>query len=201
MNHSIYSQMAKDSLAGMWGAAFVATLIISVINSISSGSSYGLLGLLIYGPMMYGYIVCLINIADNKFADYGTLFSGFNRYVDTMAAGALVSLLVAVGCVFLIVPGIILALGFSMTFYIMAEDPNISGLDAMKRSWNMMNGYKMDLFLFYLGFIGWYILSILTCGIGVLFLMPYVATAQLYYYRHVVRAGYDRTTPPPFSNR
>ncbi len=72
-----------------------------------------------------------------------------------------------------------------MTFFIMADDPNISGIDALKMSWNLMNGQKMNLFCLYLRFIGWMILAIITCGIGYLWLAPYMTATTLNFYRQL----------------
>ena len=87
------------------------------------------------------------------------------------------------GLLLLVVPGIIVACGFSMTFFIMTDDANISGVDALKMSWQMMEGHKMQLFMLWLNFIGWFLLSIITCGIGFLWLTPYMTAATLNFYR------------------
>ena len=83
----------------------------------------------------------------------------------------------------LIVPGIIVACGLSMTFFIMVDDPNISGIDALQQSWNMMRGRKWDYFCLQFRFIGWLLLAILTCGIGMIFLQPYMVAASQNFYR------------------
>ena len=69
-----------------------------------------------------------------------------------------------------------------MTFYIISENPTISATDALKRSEKMMEGHKMDYFILNLSFIGWLILSLFTCGIGVIFLNPYIETAKAHFY-------------------
>lgn len=55
-----------------------------------------------------------------------------------------------------------------------------------------MDGYKMKLFLLDLSFIGWMILSILTLGIGLLFLQPYMNTARAAFYEDLKAELCDR---------
>ena len=91
--------------------------------------------------------------------------------------------MVQLDLILLIVPGIIVACGLSMTFFIMVDDPNISGMDALQQSWNMMKGQKWNYFCLQFRFIGWILLSILTCGIGFIFLEPYMVAASQNFYR------------------
>jgi uncharacterized membrane protein len=46
----------------------------------------------------------------------------------------------------------------------------------------LMDGHKMELFLLDLSMIGWAILCCLTCGIGTLFLTPYVYSCHAHFY-------------------
>lgn len=178
---------AKSGLSGGWLMAAVATLIYMIIVG---AASYTFLGvLLLYGPMTYGYISYLKAQNDNKVQNFELLFKGFNNFVETMVAGLLYTLIVCVGMVLLIVPGIIAALGLSMTFFIMVERPGITGVDALKMSWEMMKGHKWEFFCLNLRFIGWMLLAMLTGGIGMLWLEPYIYTAYLHYYR---RLAYGR---------
>jgi len=69
-----------------------------------------------------------------------------------------------------------------MTPYILAENPDMDAMKAIDQSQEMMKGHKMDLFMLYLSFIGWYILAMLTFGIGMIFLMPYINTTVANFY-------------------
>lgn len=82
----------------------------------------------------------------------------------------------------LIIPGIIKAFCYAMTPYIMVEHPEYSAQEAIDASCDMMRGHLFDLFWLYLSFIGWAILSVLTCGIGFFWLIPYMATSQAAFY-------------------
>ena len=83
---------------------------------------------------------------------------------------------------FILIPVIYVSLSISQTWFIIANDENISGYDALKESWNLMRGKRLKLFLLELSFIGWAILSILTLFIGFIFLSPYMQTSYAKFY-------------------
>ncbi len=183
-------RQAKDSLNGLWGSAALGTLIFALIGSVASSTTrispiFTIIPLLVSGPLSYGYYLFLVKLSGTRNADYNALFAGFNRFVDTLVAGLVCSILTAVGMCLLIVPGVIIALGLSMTWFIMLDNPNISGVDALRESWRMMDGHKMDLFLLFVRFIGWILLAIVTCGIAIFWVEPYMITAYLNFYRQL----------------
>lgn len=180
MNHSLYISLAKQSFSKFWLIAFATTLIYSFISAAVNSIA---IGIILVGPLMYGYTVFTREIIDREKAELENLFCGFSRFVETMIAGLIYTILISFGTALLIVPGIIITLGLSMTFYIMAENPTISGVDALKASWEMTKGYKGDIFVFSLKFIGWGLLCLLTCGIGFYALQPYFTIAFWHYYR------------------
>ena len=81
-----------------------------------------------------------------------------------------------------IIPGIIKAYEYSMVPYILAENPYISTDRAFELSKLMTRGEKWKMFVLDLSFIGWAILGLLCCGIGGIFLAPYIEAtyAELY---------------------
>lgn len=172
---------AKAQLAGNWNNAAIASLIYIVL--MGAASCTYILELVLYGPLTFGYYLYMCCLIDRKENNLNLLFNGFNRFAETLIAGLLYTVAVSVGMILLIVPGIIAALGFSMTFFIMVDDPNISGIDALQMSWNLMKGHKWDLFCLFLRFFGWILLSIITCGIASFWISPYITAATLNFYR------------------
>ena len=69
-----------------------------------------------------------------------------------------------------------------MSLFVLADNKGKSARECIKESMAMTDGHKMDLFVLDLSFIGWIILGSITCGIGLLFLEPYVQAtyAELY---------------------
>lgn len=172
---------AKAQLEGKWVNVAIGSLIYLVLMGIA-GSTY-LVELIVYGPLTFGFYLYLACNVDTGVNNLNLLFKGFERFADTLVAGLLYTLAVGIGLCLLIVPGIILSCGLGLTFFIMVDDANISGTDALQQSWNMMKGHKWEFFCLNFRFIGWILLSILTCGIGFIFLTPYMVAACQNFYR------------------
>lgn len=114
------------------------------------------------------------------------LFSAFKQYGRCVGTMALYTLFVTLGTILFIIPGIIVAYGLYEVPFLLAEDPSLSGMDAIRRSWNDMKGHKGELFGLELSFIGWILLSILTCGIlAVFYTGPYMALAGTGFYHEL----------------
>jgi uncharacterized membrane protein len=93
----------------------------------------------------------------------------------------------------LIIPGIIAALRYSMAYYIMNDYPEISAMEAIERSKELMDGQKMRLFMLCLSFIGWFFVGIITLGLGFFYLMPYWNATVANFYEDLKHSklGYD----------
>jgi uncharacterized membrane protein len=84
------------------------------------------------------------------------------------------SLWITIWSFFFIIPGIIKSIAYSQMDLIIADNPNISVPKAMKLSMAMTKGYKSELFILSLSFLGWFILGTLTCGIAFVWIYPYI---------------------------
>ena len=86
---------------------------------------------------------------------------------------------------FTIVGGIIKRYSYFLVPYIVAENPDINGKDAIKLSSDMMYGHKMECFILDVSFIGWELLSMFTLGLSNLFFTDAykVAVFSEYYVR------------------
>lgn len=108
-------------------------------------------------------------------ADFVNLFYSFGsgRYLNTVMAIAWRELFLFLWTLLLIVPGIIKSYAYSMIPYIMADNPNMDYKRAMKLSIAMTDGEKWGIFVLQLSFILWYLLGLLACCVGMLFVIPY----------------------------
>jgi uncharacterized membrane protein len=182
--NAILMKQARESLVGKWGltvGTFAVYLLINFI--IGSLKNVGpIISLLVSGPLIMGISLFSLSISRNREFKLEQLFEGFRRFGRSLAAYLLVVLFTLLWSLLLIVPGIIAAISYSQIFFILVDDEMISASDAMKKSKKMMYGYKWKYFCLGLRFIGWMLLSILTLGIGFLWLFPYihVSTAKFY---------------------
>ena len=110
------------------------------------------------------------------------LFYGFNFFASSLIAHLLIFISVIIGTLFFVIPGIYLGLSYSMTYYVIADNPGISAVDAMKKSRLLMNGNVLKLFFFLLMSLFLFILGLIPFGLGLFVVIPwfYVAHAKFY---------------------
>ena len=102
------------------------------------------------------------------------IFKGFKEnYLNVVKIMLIMELKIMLWLLLLVVPGIIKAYEYSMIPYLLAENPNLSASQAFSLSKQMTTRQKMDLFVLDLSFLGWIILGLICCGIGILFVLPY----------------------------
>ena len=106
--------------------------------------------------------------------ELGEIFKGFKgNYLNVVKIMFLMDLKTLLWLFLFIVPGVVKAYEYSMIPYLLAENPNLSADEAFSMSKQMTTGQKMDLFVLDLSFLGWIILGLICCGIGILFVLPY----------------------------
>ena len=104
----------------------------------------------------------------------GEIFKGFKgNYLNVVKIMFLMDLKTLLWLLLFIIPGFVKAYEYSMIPYLLAENPNLSASQAFSLSKQMTTGQKMDLFVLDLSFLGWIILGLICCGIGILFVLPY----------------------------
>jgi len=167
---------ARESLSGKWLLAIGVYLVLNLILGTPYQSHYigGGLILVLSGPLTLGACIFALNIARNKDARFEQLFDGFGNFGNAVATYLLMVLFIFLWSLLLIIPGIIAAIGYSQSIYILSENPDMDPMDVLKKSKDMMYGYKAKYFRLCLRFIPWIFLSILTLGIGFLWLIPYI---------------------------
>jgi uncharacterized membrane protein len=93
---------------------------------------------------------------------------------------------IALWSLLLVIPGIVKAYSYSMSFYILADNLGLAANDARKQSMVLMHGNKWRLFCLHLSFIGWLLLSGITFGILLLWVIPYMQTATAEFYQDLI---------------
>ena len=93
----------------------------------------------------------------------------------------------------LLIPGIVKAYAYSMSFYLANKEPGIEAMNAISKSKEMTRGYKMDLFLLDLSYLGWYFIGIFTLGILWLWVIPKHQVARVMYFEEIYNQNKPRT--------
>lgn len=174
-----FTLRARNTLAGKWPLAIGTFFVYGLIEGITSQVA---LNLIIGGAMQLGISIFALNLVRGKKAEFSQLFDGFSNFANALVAYLLSALFIFLWTLLLIIPGIIAAMAYSQTFYILVDNKELSGLDAIRKSKEMMQGHKMRYFMLCLRFVGWFILSILTLGIGLLWLIPYATVSFAHFY-------------------
>lgn len=173
---------AKPQL-GLLIGAFLIYAVISLIPSLVLPENVAtLVSTIIAGPFSLGLAYFALSIVRKQATEITLIFEGFKHFLKAFVAYFLIVILVVVGLILLIVPGIIVALMISQTFYILADDEQIGVVDAMKKSKEMMDGYKMKYFGLILIFIGLVLLSAFTLFLGLIILIPVMQITMAKFY-------------------
>lgn len=145
---------ARGALAGHWGVAICPGLIcfaisagFQVANALPFVSCIAAIAeLIIDGALTLGLTIFFLALARAQNPEVGLMFRGFNQFGTALGAYLLIALFTCLWTLLLIIPGIIAAYRYSMTFYILADHPELGPLQAITRSKEMMRGNKLKLF-------------------------------------------------------
>ena len=162
--------------------SLLKTLFFSLL---SVGGTLSFVHFILGGVIRQGYAVYLLKQYDHRDPQTNDLFSQFDYFGSAFCLKLLQTLFVFLWSLLLIFPGIMKAYAYSMAPFIMAENPNMTAREALRASEDLMYGHKAELFFLELSFIGWGLLSVLTLGIGSLWLTPYIQAAHAAFYRNL----------------
>ena len=198
-----FRRQAWNSIRGKWGTLAITYLVylvifgcVGVLSVIPSlGAVLGsIVTLIITGPFSLGLSIISLNIVRGDNVTVNNLFVGFKRFLDAFLANLINGILIALWSLLFIIPGIIKGYSYSMTYYILADNPSMTANDARKKSMVIMRGNKWRLFCLQLSFIGWLLLCVLTLGILTLWISPYIQTTTAAFYEDIsapLKANYD----------
>jgi len=161
----------------------VVAMVAAILGTLAVfGLIAALLRILVFNPLEVGCRGFFTRNTEAP-AELSEVKGGFSPYGRTVGAMFLRDLFLCLWSMLFVIPGIIKSYSYRMVPYILADDPTISGRDAITLSRQMMDGQKWNTFVLDLSFIGWDILSILTAGlVGVFYVNPYKhsTSAELY---------------------
>ena len=183
-NSDLISQ-GKDKAGINWGQAIVGSLIMMIVSGVVGVIPFALGSLLLAGPLGLGYAIWALKIVREDDFKLDHLFDGFKNFGNALATYLLNVILILLWSLLLIVPGIIKALAYSQALYVLADEPEIGPMDALKKSEAMMNGNKVKYFLLGLIFMLLSFACVLTLGIGFLFLFPVMQITLANFYNEV----------------
>ncbi|MFE5320748.1 DUF975 family protein [Paenibacillus sp. NPDC056579] len=196
---SALREKARQTLQGRWmnfvGYTIVILILSAVIpnvferidpkDSAGLGTILSLLySLLIVNAVTMGVYALYLRAARGQEVSLGMIFEYFSngRYVKTILFYLLMGIYLFLWTLLLLIPGIIKSFSYALAPLVLIDDPQLTVNEAITRSRQMMDGYKWKLFCLYLSFIGWLLLSIVTLGIGLLWIIPYMQASLSHFY-------------------
>lgn len=195
--------LALGELKGFWTMPVLATLVYFIITYACSLPNFistmikgeivpityfiqMLLSIFVLIPLGYGFLLAFLHfLREDKEDTVEVMFHGFKTYGRALGVQLLNTLLIMLYMLLLIVPGIIKAFAYSMSVFVSKDHPEMTPLECIHRSEDLMRGHKKQLFLMCLGFLGLLLLSVFTLFIGVLWLEPYMMTCMAQFYEEV----------------
>ncbi len=174
---------AKKQLNGNIGVYFGLSIIVGLILSALALTFVG--SFVLIGPFQLGFAMFFLEVVREGRGNLETGFKGFKQFGTAFVAFLLVFIFTSLWSLLFIIPGIIAQCRYAMTFFILADNPTISASDAMKKSKEMMDGHKLELFFLELSFFWWYILGIITFGLAMIYVAPYLETTIAIYYERL----------------
>lgn len=171
-------ETAKANMKQNQGQCVAVLLILSVITVVLVTVAAGV-GAMLLVPVISiaanGYFVRTYRGFRDTVSDwFSDMFNNFGR---RLGGYYWMSLFIYLWSMLFMIPGIVKGIAYSLTPYILADCPNVKARDALKLSMRMTQGYKADIFVTMLSFLGWLILSAFTFGIlEIVYVGPYMNT-------------------------
>jgi uncharacterized membrane protein len=194
--NATFTARARESLDGQWGIAatgcFIVMLTAICISIIPVAGQ--ITWFLLSGVMQLGHARFTLAITRGDSPKLEHLFSGFKQLDVGIISGMLVAIFTFLWFLLLIIPGLIAIYAYSMTFFLLADDANLSATDAISKSKTMMKGHKWRLFCLQLRLFGWLILGAIPCGIGLFWAVPYMMVSYAHFYEDLKQRS--ETTEP-----
>ena len=200
MNNAEIIKETKSILKGNYNKVIVPFFLFAIISGVLqnqniirsiysdygvfSGAIYSVLVLVVGSVIAVGLASFSLSIIEGQI-DINKLKDGLSIVNKAFIFYVLYIVIVVLGFICLIIPGIIFSLMFSQVYYILCKDPEIGVIDAFKKSAAMMNGHKSQYFKLGLRYGFYFLLSIFTLFIWALWLFPQMYTSYALFHKKV----------------
>lgn len=168
-------------------ACFALSLIGGILDGIADteifSSIMSIVVSIVSAPITVGYSFYCLGFVRGQKMDAKEVFNfAKEHWLIAILVSILAGLNIMIGMILLVIPGIIAALGLTFYSYVAADNPELSASEILRKTWEITKGYKWDLFIFFLSFLGWVILAPFTLCILYIWLIPYMTIAEVLVY-------------------
>lgn len=148
-------------------------------------SLVGIVTLLLVPVLNLGVHQIYLKATTDEKPHFSEMFSKMSQFGTAFLTSLLTGIFVILWSLLLIIPGIIAAYSYSMVYFILAENPEMSAMEAIRESKRIMKGHKFELFVLQLSFIWWYLLCVVTFGLASIYVIPYTEMAKANFYNKI----------------
>ena len=166
---TIYLQPAEPILHLPALVAGFVSIVLSLVSAVLSA----------------GYILYTMSVRRGIVTPYSTMFDGFLFAGKVILLQIVISIFVFLWSLLFIIPGIIAGYRYRFALYNLCENPEIGVMEALNMSKAQTLGFKWQLFVLDLSFIGWNILVGLTLGILDIWVAPYIAQSNIAFFQEI----------------
>lgn len=187
MTRAELKSAAKEQIKGKIGILFVMFLIIFAIGLVCGFIPLvgGIASFIITPAFSLSLCMVYLKLTKKEEISVGNVFDGFNSTGKALWLNIIVGFFTFLWTLLFVIPGIIKQYAYSMSFYILADNPELTAREALSKSKEMMNGHKWDLFVLQLSFIWWYLLVGVTFGIAGIYVVPYISATTANFYNSI----------------
>ncbi|MDE7395224.1 MAG: DUF975 family protein, partial [Clostridiales bacterium] len=186
----------------VYGVVYTLALNIAVLTTVlfllnRFAVWYGIvlifLFFLLLAPFGFGMTGFYVRLYRFEKVDAFHVFDGFNKYnLERVIVMRLLKFALWLAfTILLIVPGIIFSLRTCMATYILRANPKLKPQDALRASNKIMKGHCWKYFCLVLTFAGWFLMAILTLGLGFIWLAPYFNASKIVFFKREIQG--DKT--------
>ena len=167
---------------------FASSIALAIILGTISGGILAFITELVALPLYIGFISYILGLTRKEEVSLTDIFQDYKKIGLIVVTLIISYVFIIFGYILLIIPGIMIAFSLVMVGYLLADSKETSISEAkniIRESIEMMNGYKLDYFIFELSFIGWHFLGAITFGIAYIYVIPYFTFANTLYYQRL----------------
>lgn len=157
-----------------------------LIAFIGSSIVFFIISFVITTIIQFGYSSFCLKVSNRDATmSYMDLFSSVRYLLKAIGLSVVTGVLVLLWSLLFIVPGIIAAYRYSQAVFVLVEDPRKGIMQCIQESKDMMVGHKFEFFVLQLSFLLWELMGIFTCGLGYIYVYPYMNVTKANYYNAV----------------
>ncbi len=192
MNIGELKKQSKEIYKDHWNNIIlfiIASIVIYIVShyidrivfkNISIASTLG--GIIIE----FGVASFFLTLVREKKSDWKRIMDIFDyNFLKVVGLSIVRDVIIFLWSLLLIIPGIMKAYSYAMAFYIYRDNPDIGIMEALKESERIMKGNRWELFKLHISYWLWYILAVITFGIALIYIFPWINTAQVLFYEEI----------------